>query len=437
VIVADPAAFAVTSPLAFTVATTVLLLAQLTTRPVSGAPLESRGVAGSCPVCATVRLRLAGVTSTVATGLFVTVTAALPLCPSLVAVIVADPAAFAVTSPLAFTVATTVLLLAHVTTRPASGAPLESRGVAVSCPVCATVRLRLAGVTSTVATGLFVTVTVALPLCPSLVAVIVADPAAFAVTSPLALTVATTVLLLAHVTTRPASGAPLESRGVAVNCPVCATVRPRLAGVTSTLATGVATGWLVTLTAALPLRPSLVAVIVADPAAFAVTSPLPSTVATAVLLLAHVTTRPVSGAPLESRGVAVNWPVCATVRLRLAGVTSTVATGAGTGSLVTLTAAPPLRPSLVAVIVADPPAFAVTSPVPSTVATPGLSLAHVTARLGRAFPAESRGMAASCAVCPTCTLTLAGVTVTEATGRRRIRTHEAAESLSAALVAET
>src|SRR5256886_14489573 len=59
-----------------------------------------------------------------------------------------------------------------------------------------------------------------------------------------------------------------------------------------------------TVTAAVPLLPSLVAVIVADPAATPVTSPLPSTVATPVLLLDQVTTRPDNGVPLSSLGVA-------------------------------------------------------------------------------------------------------------------------------------
>ena len=188
-----------------------------------------------------------------------------------------------------------------------------------------------------------------------------------------------------------------------------------------------------TVTAALPLCPSLVAVTVTDPPAFAVTSPFPFTVATTVLLLTHVTTRPVSGVPLASCGVAVSCPVWPAVRLRLAGVTLTVATG----TVVTVTAALPLCPSLVAVIVADPSAFAVTSPLPLIVATTVSLLAQVTGRQGRAYPAESRGVAVSCLVCPNCRLTAAGLTVTDATGRRRIHTSDEAERLSAALVPET
>src|SRR5207302_9575902 len=73
-----------------------------------------------------------------------------------------------------------------------------------------------------------------------------------------------------------------------------------------------ATGTLVTVRADVPLCPSLVAVIVAEPAATPVTRPLTDTVATAALLVAHVTARPVRAVPLESSGVAVNWVVAPT-----------------------------------------------------------------------------------------------------------------------------
>src|SRR3989442_5499594 len=64
------------------------------------------------------------------------------------------------------------------------------------------------------------TVTVALPLCPSLVAVIVAEPAAAPVTEPLPLTVATDVLLLDQLTVRPDNALLLATFGVAVSCTV-------------------------------------------------------------------------------------------------------------------------------------------------------------------------------------------------------------------------
>ena len=55
-----------------------------------------------------------------------------PLFPSLVAVIVADPGVTPETSPLLVTVATDVVELDHVTVRPESGFPPASFGVAVS-----------------------------------------------------------------------------------------------------------------------------------------------------------------------------------------------------------------------------------------------------------------------------------------------------------------
>src|SRR5438093_6796849 len=133
----------------------------------------------------------------------VTVTVDVPLWPSLVALVAAEPAVTPLTSPLPVTVATDVLLLAHVTTRPVNGLPLASFGVAVSCTVCPTPTLAGDGLTVTEATGATVTVTSEVPLCPSQVAVIVAVPAALPVTRPLVLTVATDVLPLDQVTTRP------------------------------------------------------------------------------------------------------------------------------------------------------------------------------------------------------------------------------------------
>jgi len=184
------------------------------------------------------------------------VTVAVPLLPSLVAVIVAEPVATPVTSPLPFTVATAALLVDHVTTRPDSVMPLVSRGVAASCTACPADTLADAGLTATDATGTTVMVIADVPLFVSLVAVIVAEPAAAPVTSPLTFTVATPGLLLAHVTVRPDSGAPVESRGVAVSCTACPTAALAVAGVTATVATGT---W-VTVTAAESDVPLLVAV---------------------------------------------------------------------------------------------------------------------------------------------------------------------------------
>src|SRR5207302_1438133 len=97
-------------------------------------------VAGSAGGCAMFRTQVLVVACTLSPMASwpvgaVTVMAAVPLCPSLVAVIVAAPVATAVTSPLPFTIATAVLLLAQVTARPLSGVPFASFGVAVSCAV--------------------------------------------------------------------------------------------------------------------------------------------------------------------------------------------------------------------------------------------------------------------------------------------------------------
>ena len=147
----------------------------------------------------------------------VTVTVARPLYPSLVAVIVAEPIARPVTRPLGYTTATVGSLLRQVTVRPVSGLPLASFTVAVSCTACPAATFVAAGLTVTDATGTLVTVMAALSLCPSLVALMVAEPATFPLTSPLPFTDATVVFELAHVTVRPLSGFPFESFGVAVS----------------------------------------------------------------------------------------------------------------------------------------------------------------------------------------------------------------------------
>src|SRR2546425_12903276 len=115
----------------------------------------------------------------------VTVIADVPLCPSLVAVIViGPPAATPVTSPLPFTLAIALLLDCQVMTRPVNGLPFASLGVAVRCTVLPTATPAVAGVTVNDATGTGVTVMADVPLWPSLVAGILAAPANLAVTQP-------------------------------------------------------------------------------------------------------------------------------------------------------------------------------------------------------------------------------------------------------------
>lgn len=64
-----------------------------------------------------------------------------------------------------------------------------------------------------------------------------------------------------------------------------------------------------TVSVAVPLTLSLVAVIVAEPATTAVTSPDPETVATEVLLETHDIARPVNTLPFASRVTAESWTV--------------------------------------------------------------------------------------------------------------------------------
>src|SRR5881296_2822091 len=240
-------------------------------------------------------------------GGVMTVSAALPVTPSLRAVIVADPVVTPVASPLALTVATPVLLLDHVTSRPLSWLPAASFRMGVNWKVPFTATLAASGLTVTNATGASCTVIVAVPFVPSLVAVIVAPPAAFVATVNTSGLVAAMALLVAHVTVRPLNALPPASLGVAVSWTVPATRRLADVGVTSTDATGA--GALVTVMADVPLCPSLVAVIVAEPTVAPLTSPVMFTVATAGLLVAHAIARPPSALPLASRGVAVNWTV--------------------------------------------------------------------------------------------------------------------------------
>jgi len=114
----------------------------------------------------------------------VTVTVALPLLPSLVAVIVADPCFLPVTTPLCVTVAVVPELLVHVIARPVSTFPFASFSVAVRVTVASSATLGADGDMVTVATGASVTLTVDVPLFVSLVAVIVAEPTVTPVTRP-------------------------------------------------------------------------------------------------------------------------------------------------------------------------------------------------------------------------------------------------------------
>jgi len=173
-------------------------------------------------------------------------------------------------------------------------------------------------------------------------------------------------------------------------------------------------GGLETFTVNLPDTPSLVAVITAEPAATAVTSPEEDTVAALVLPELQVTTRPVSTLLFASRVVAVScevWPMLSDAL----PVTFTDATGAGAGAF-TVSVAEPVTPSLVARIATLPAATAVTSPVLDTVARAVFALLHVTVRPVSTLLFASRSVAVACVVCPAVTVDALNATLTDATG---------------------
>ena len=131
-----------------------------------------------------------------------------------------------------------------------------------------------------------------------------------------------------QVTARPVSAFPPPSRSVAVACvPAPCDEVVLLASVTVT----VSTGFPVTVRAAVPAFPSLVAVMIADPGATAVTAPVEETVAVAVAEDDHVTARPVSTLPEASRSTAVAFVARPAPTLALPSVTVMVETGAGCG----------------------------------------------------------------------------------------------------------
>jgi hypothetical protein len=390
VIVAVPTDTAVTTPAEFTVATAGLFDDQVTARSVTIVLFVSLTVDVSVVVPPTRREFGGGATVTLPTGTGATLTVALPDFPSLVAVMVAVPGATAVTTPLADAVAIELLLDVHVTGRSVTTVLFTSVTTAVSGVFCPTVRLAVVGWTATLPTGAGVTFTVELPLFPSTVARIVAEPGVNAVTTPVVETDATRVLLDVQATGRSVTTVPLASVTVADSAAVWPTCRLAFAGWTVTLATG--TG--VTMTPALPLLPSLVAVIVAEPTDSAVTTPAELTVATAGLLDDHVTRRSVTVVPLASLTVAVSVVVVPTTRLFVAGAMVTLPTGTG----VTVTVALPDLDSLVAIMVAVPGTTAVTIPLADTVATEVLLDVHVMGRSVTTAPFASRTVATSAVV---------------------------------------
>ena len=105
VMVAEPGAMPVTNPVAETVTADWLELDQMMVRPVSTLPLASLIVATSCRDCPMATVDDCGLTVTDVTVASVTVMMALPVFPSDLVVMVAEPDAMPVTSPVEETAA--------------------------------------------------------------------------------------------------------------------------------------------------------------------------------------------------------------------------------------------------------------------------------------------------------------------------------------------
>lgn len=233
--------------------------------------------------------------------------------------------------------------------------------------------------------------TLAVPLLPSLVALIVVEPTATAVTNPPAEIVATDVFEEDQVMVRPPNAVPVESRGVATNVVVSPGTSEALAGLNVTVETGAGTAW--TATRAVPLTPPVDAVMVALPALCAVTKPLLETVATPVLSLVQLMIEPVSTLPPASFTVASSCDVAPCVNETDEGETDTLAAGACVIAIFTFVCFVPAA----AVIVVLPVATPVTAPEALTVASDGSAVVHETV-VDIGCPRESRTVAVSCAV---------------------------------------
>jgi hypothetical protein len=174
-------------------------------------------------------------------------------------------------------------------------------------------------------------------------------------------------------------------------------------------------GGLVTVTDDEPDFAEHVAVMVVDPAATPVTTPLELTVAIAELFVDQVMVWPVITFPCWSFTVAVKVTVAPVWIEGLAGLTVTVVTtgaGGGGGGAVTVTPAVPDFPELLAVIVAEPAATPDTTPFPSTDAIEALFEDQLIGWPLITLPPASFTVACSGVVAPTAREAEDGFTVT-------------------------
>ena len=230
---------------------------------------------------------------------------------------------------------------------------------------------------------------------PSTVAVTNAVPVAIAVTTPDPETVTTSGALDAHVTFRPRSVFAAASASDTVSSSVCPTGIVTVAGASVTFATG--TTRVVTVTSVEAESPSLVAVIVAVPAASPVTSPSGDTETLAESELVQSTSRSVSTWPFASSTVAASCRERPMSSVAVTGVTATDATGRGT----TVKLAVPRIPLTVAITLAKPAAAPVTTPAALTVATGSGSHVQVGVPMVIGALRWSKPVAVAAAVWPT------------------------------------
>jgi hypothetical protein len=271
----------------------------VTVRPTSGNPAGSVTIAVATEVCPFfIDVGFSDTVTLLTVPLATVITVDLDAPPSAaetLAVIVVDPGTTPVTVTLEPVVAdrapTLALLVCHVTVRPVIVFPAASRKIAVMLvvPFC-TIELFVAESVID-ATGTRLTVTAAVPLLPPLDAVMVAVPGATPVTTPVVRsTVATAGLSELHATWALLMTFPFASVTVAVSGFDSSGASDNDCGDTVTPPA-------VTVIVALPLCPSIVAVIVAVPVPTPVTVltlVLPSTVATAGLLDVQEMARPVT-----------------------------------------------------------------------------------------------------------------------------------------------
>ncbi|HKO15638.1 MAG TPA: hypothetical protein VJU87_05325 [Gemmatimonadaceae bacterium] len=202
-----------------------------------------------------------------------------------------------------------------------------------------------------------ITLSIACPLIPSLVAVMVVLPAALVEIIPAALIEATVLFELCQVMLRPLTTFPAASRRVAVAELASPTTTDEGLRATETDATGAGSGGAVTFSVARPVIPSLVAVMLALPTPMAVMAPAPLTVAIAVFELCQLMMRPDRRFPAASRSVALATPVWPTTTDDGVSETEMEAIGTGAGA-VTVSVVCPLMPSLIAVMLVFPAAAA-------------------------------------------------------------------------------